>query len=59
MTFSKEIDNFFSSDERGHEKILMEIKNVDSFNYNLKCLVWVNVPIAYTQVRPHKSLPYN
>ena len=51
MTFSKEIDNFFSSDERGHEKILMEIKNVDSFNYNLKCLVWVNVPIAYTQVR--------
>jgi len=37
-------------DDKGHEKLLFEIKNVESTNYKLRCLVWVNFPMAYTQV---------
>ena len=38
------------SDDKGHEKLLMEIKRIESANYKLKCLVWINFPIIYTQV---------
>ena len=37
------------ADDKGHEKLLNEIKQVESANYKLKCLVWVNFPMAYTQ----------
>ena len=36
--------------EKGHEKLLFEIKGLDSTNYKLRSLVWVNFPLAYTQV---------
>ena len=38
-----------SADEKGHEKLVSEIKEVYSTNYKLKSLVWVNFPLAYTQ----------
>ena len=37
------------ADDKGHEKLLNEIKGVESANYKLRCLVWVNFPLAYTQ----------
>ena len=41
---------FHLADDKGHEKLLNEIKCVESNNYKLRCLVWVNFPMAYTQV---------
>ena len=40
---------FHLADDKGHEKLLNEIKGVESANYKLRCLVWVNFPMAYTQ----------
>ena len=42
---------FHLADDKGHEKLLNEIKCVESNNYKLRCLVWVNFPMAYTQGR--------
>ena len=41
--------DFHLADDKGHEKLLNEIKQVESANYRLRCLVWVNFPMAYTQ----------
>ena len=40
---------FLIADDKGHEKLLNEVRGVESANYKLKCLVWVNFPMAYTQ----------
>jgi len=37
-------------DDKGHEKLLNEVRGVESANYKLRCLVWVNFPMIYTQV---------
>ena len=34
----------------------MEIKKIESANYKLKCLVWVNFPMIYTQVFCNKCM---
>ena len=41
--------DFSLADDKGHEKLLNEIKKVENTNYNLRTLVWVNFPMAYTQ----------
>ena len=43
------VSDFYLVDDKGHEKLLNEIKKVESTNYNLRTLVWVNFPMAYTQ----------
>ena len=43
------VADFYLADDKGHEKLLNEIKKVESTNYNLRTLVWVNFPMAYTQ----------
>ena len=41
---------FLIADDKGHEKLLNEVRGVESANYKLRCLVWVNFPMIYTQV---------
>ena len=45
---------FSLADDKGHEKLLNEIKKVENTNYNLRTLVWVNFPMAYTQANSKK-----
>ena len=44
------MDNLYVADDKGHEKLLNEIRKLENTNYNLRTLVWVNFPMAYTQV---------
>ncbi len=37
------------ADLRAYCHLLDEMKRIDLKNYTLKCLVWVNFPMAYTQ----------
>ena len=41
---------FLIADDKGHEKLLNEVRGIESANYKLRCLVWVNFPMIYTQV---------
>ena len=47
--------DFSLADDKGHEKLLNEIKKVENTNYNLRTLVWVNFPMAYTQANSEKT----
>ena len=38
------------SDKNGHANLLNEVKGIQSANYKLRSLVWVNFPLAYTQL---------